>query len=162
MRADIVLRDLSEKDLVAIFEHQLDPAANDMAAFGAKDPSDRSAFTEKWTKILCEDTITKQAISCDGEVVGCVMAFLAPWSQQLEVSYWLGRRFWGRGIATTALEELLKIVSTRPIYARAAKDNVASIRVLEKCGFAITGIGRCYATSREEEIEEVILELRES
>lgn len=148
MMADVVLRDLSEQDLAAIFEHQLDPAANHMAAFGAKDPSDRGAFTEKWTKILGDDSITKRAILCDGEVVGCVMAFVAPWSQQFEVAYWLDRRFWGRGIATKALAELLRNVTVRPIYARAAKDNVASIRVLQKCGFEITGINRCYATSR--------------
>jgi RimJ/RimL family protein N-acetyltransferase len=160
MMSNVVLRELGEKHLAALFEHQLDPAANHMAAFGAKDPSDRGAFAEKWTKILGDGTITKRAILCDGEVMGCVMAFIAPWSEQLEVSYWLGRRFWGNGIATKALAELLRIVTVRPIYARAAKDNVASIRVLEKCGFEITGFDRCYATSRGEAVDEVILELR--
>jgi RimJ/RimL family protein N-acetyltransferase len=47
----------------------------------------------------------------------------------------------------------------RPIYARVAKDNVASLRVLEKCGFTITGQAKGFANARGEEIEEWILEL---
>src|SRR4029453_19193159 len=75
-------------------------------------------------------------------------------------TYWIGREFWGRGIATQALAVLLSAVKTRPLYARAAKDNIASLRVLEKCGFTITGYERGFANARGEEIEEVVLELQ--
>src|SRR4029453_1988037 len=75
-------------------------------------------------------------------------------------TYWIGREFWGRGIATQALAVLLSAVKTRPLYARAAKDNVASLRVLEKCGFTIAGYERGFANARGEEVEEVVLELR--
>ena len=50
----------------------------------------------------------------------------------------------------------------RPIYGRAAKDNVASIRVMENCGFRISGYDKGFANARGEEIEEAILELPES
>ena len=76
------------------------------------------------------------------------------------MSYWIGREFWGKGIATKALAVFLSAVKARPLYARAAKDNIASLRVLEKCGFAITGYERGFANARGEEVEEVVLELR--
>ncbi|HEX5689187.1 MAG TPA: GNAT family N-acetyltransferase [Roseiflexaceae bacterium] len=52
-----------------------------------------------------------------------------------EIGYWLGRQFWGQGIATQAVAAFLEIVTTRPLYAYAVAHNVASRRVLEKCGF---------------------------
>src|SRR5262249_57819156 len=95
-----------------------------------------------------------------GEVAGSIGAFVAPWSGTLEVTYWIGREFWDKGIATKALAVFLSVVKTRPIYARAAKDNTASVRVLEKCGFTITGYERGFANARGEEVEEVVMELR--
>ena len=74
-----------------------------------------------------------------------------------EVSYWLGKEFWGKGIATAALRAFLEIVQERPMYARAASDNVASIRVLEKCGFVISGKGKGFANARGNEVEEYVL-----
>ena len=56
-----------------------------------------------------------------------------------EVSYWLGKGFWGRGIATQALYLYLEIIIQCPLYARVAKDNLGSVRVLEKCGFKPIG-----------------------
>jgi ribosomal protein S18 acetylase RimI-like enzyme len=130
-----------------------------MAAFTAKDPMDREAFMSKWTGILADGTITKQTILFDEHVAGNVVSFVAPWSGKREVSYWIGRAFWGKGIATKALSQLLSHLKARPLYARAAKDNIASIRVLKKCGFTITGFEKGFANARGEEIEEAILEL---
>jgi RimJ/RimL family protein N-acetyltransferase len=78
------------------------------------------------------------------------------------VCYWLGNEFWGRGIATEALAAFLQIVTTRPIYAGVAKDNAASIRVLQKCGFAICQHDRGFANARGEEIEEVLMEFHDA
>jgi RimJ/RimL family protein N-acetyltransferase len=160
MTTDVLLRDVTEGDLPIFFEQQRDPAANRMAAFTAKDPEDRAAFMAKWAKILGDDSITKRTILFGGQVAGNVSTFVAPWSGELEVSYWIGREFWGKGIATKALAVFLSAVKNRPLYARAAKDNIASLRVLEKCGFVITGYERGFANARGEEGEEVVLELR--
>jgi len=160
MTGDVLLRDVTEGDLPIFFEQQRDPAANRMAAFTAKDPADRVAFTAKWAKILTDESITKRTILFGGQVAGNIGAFVAPWSGKLEVTYWIGREFWGKGIATTALAVFLSAVKTRPLYARAARDNIASLRVLEKCGFTITGYERGFANARGEEVEEVVLELR--
>ncbi len=71
------------------------------------------------------------------------------------VGYWIGREFWGRGLATQALAELLDVVDARPLHAYVAKNNVASIRVLEKCGFVKVG-----EHAGDDGIEELLLELR--
>ena len=79
-----------------------------------------------------------------------------------EVGYWIGQEFWGKGIATQALRLFLEKVALRPMYARAAKDNLASIRVLQKCGFTICGESKGYANARGCEIEEVLFILGEA
>jgi RimJ/RimL family protein N-acetyltransferase len=158
--SDILLREVTEDDLVIFFEQQQDPAANWMAAFTAKDPTDWPAFAEKWAKILDDRTGMAKTIVCGGRVAGYVLSFVAPWSGQREVSYWVGREYWGRGVATKALAEFVGLVAERPLCARAAGDNTASVRVLEKCGFTLCGRDRGFANARREEIEEVILELR--
>jgi RimJ/RimL family protein N-acetyltransferase len=157
MPIDVHLRDVTEADFPIFFQQQLDSEANRMAAFTTKDPADRESFTAKWTKILVDDTITKKAIVVEGRVIGYLAGF-----QRLgkpEVSYWLGREYWGKGLATKALTAFLSDVKVRPLYARAAKDNIASIRVLEKCGFTIVGQDKGFSQSRGEEVEEFILEL---
>jgi RimJ/RimL family protein N-acetyltransferase len=145
----VALRDVIESDLPILFEHQRDPDANRMAAFPARD---REAFTAHWAKILSDDTVMARTILFDGHVAGNIGSFEQ--SGERLVGYWIGRELWGRGIATKALEGFLRQDTTRPLYAHVAKDNVASIRVLEKCGFTVCG----HAT---EEVEISILELRE-
>ena len=157
MADDIVLRDVTDDDLPIFFEQQLDPDANYMAAFTSRDPTDRDAFMAHWARIRADETIINRTILCDGQVAGSVASFED--AGQLEVTYWLGREFWSKGIATKALAALLEYQTTRPIYARAAKDNAASLRVLQKCGFVITGEDKGYANARGEVIEEYLLTL---
>jgi RimJ/RimL family protein N-acetyltransferase len=134
---DVLLRDVLEGDLPTFFEHQLDPAANRMAAFA---PRDNDAFMAHWKKILADTAVAKKTILFDGHVAGNIVSFER--SGKREVGYWIGREYWGKGIATEALLQFLRHVTERPLYALVAKHNVASIRVLEKCGFAIADHGR--------------------
>ncbi|HST03124.1 MAG TPA: GNAT family N-acetyltransferase [Chloroflexia bacterium] len=155
----VILRDVVEDDLPVFFEYQQDPLANHMAAFTSKNPADREAFMAHWARILSDDTVTTKTILLADQVVGSVGSYVQ--SGETEVTYWIGREHWGKGIATDALSQLLEQVKVRPLHARAAKDNLSSIRVLEKCGFAITGYDRGFANARGEEIEEVIMELQD-
>jgi len=75
------------------------------------------------------------------------------------VTYWVDRTQWGKGIASAALQILRAETAERPLYARAASDNVGSLRVLEKAGFRRVGVNRDFAPGRGEEIEETILRL---
>ena len=158
MTSDLFLRDVLEDDLPVFFEHQLDPDANYMAAFTAKDPTNREAFTAHWHRITSDPTVIIRTIVCDGRVVGHVLSYEE--SGKPEVSYWLGKAYWGQGIATRALSAFLaQANTTRPIYARVAKDNLGSRRVLEKCGFTICGEDKGGSDARGEEVEEFILKL---
>jgi RimJ/RimL family protein N-acetyltransferase len=153
----VTLRDVIESDLPIFFEQQLDSDANHMAAFTAKEPANREAFDTHWTKILGKDSIKKKTILFAGEVVGHILNFEQ--FGEPSISYWLGKDYWGKGISTQALLLFLTDITTRPLYARVAKDNNASIRVLEKCGFRIYGEDKGFSNARGKEVEEYILEL---
>ena len=154
----MLLRAVEPDDLPVFFEQQLDPDASRMAAFTAQDPSDREAFAAKWARIVANDTAVATIVA-EGAVAGSVMLWRDPELDAPEVSFWLGKEFWGRGLATAALQLFLTEIETRPLYGRAAKDNLASIRVLEKCGFTFEREARGFAPARGEEIAEVVLRL---
>ena len=159
MVSDFSLRDVLEADLPIFFAYQLDPDAQAMAAFTAKDPTDRQAFLMHWHRILADPSTINRTIVMDGQVAGSVSSYQD--DGHPEVTYWLGRNYWGKGLATRALNEFLAHVNpTRPIYARAAKDNIGSLRVLEKCGFRIIGEDKGYANARGKEVEEFLLQLQ--
>lgn len=157
MSGDVSLRDVTPDDLPIYFEQQRDPEANRMAAFTTQDPDDREGFMARWAKLLADDSRISRTILYNGQVAGNIMSF--PLFGEPAVGYWLGREFWGKGIATRALAAFLGEVTVRPLYARAAKDNAGSIRVLEKCGFKITGEDKGFANARGQETEEFILTL---
>ena len=131
-----------------LFEQQREPEATAMAVFPARD---REAFDAHWRRVLANDRNVVRAIEVDSEVAGNI----GSWEQDGKqlVGYWLGRKFWGRGLATAALGEFVNELGVRPLHAWVATSNVGSIRVLEKCGFAEVG-------SRTTDVEELLFELR--
>jgi RimJ/RimL family protein N-acetyltransferase len=160
MSNELLLRNVVNDDLPIFFEYQLDQEANYMAAFTAKDPTNQEAFMAHWRRILTDETTINQTILFNGQVAGSVSSYEE--DGRPEVTYWLGKEYWGKGIATSALTQfLIHHNKTRPIYARIAKDNLGSRRVLEKCGFTIIGESTGFANARGQEIEEFLLELAE-
>lgn len=151
----VSLREVRDGDLPVFSAQMSDPRAGRMAAFTAPVPGDRGHFGAHWTKIRSDPAVTVRTVLADDVVAGHVAVFGPP--QEREVTYWVGRECWGRGIATAALTALLDLVRTRPLYARAAADNTGSIRVLEKCGFTVVGHDRGFAHARGEETDEVLL-----
>ncbi len=127
------LRGVVEDDLPIFFDDQRDPEASRMAAFA---PRDRDAFMTHWRAILRDPSGVVRTVELDGQVAGNVLAF--EHDGRREVGYWIGRTFWGKGVATRALSAFLHEVRDRPIYAGVAEHNRASIRVLEKCGFEVS------------------------
>jgi RimJ/RimL family protein N-acetyltransferase len=157
---ELLLRDSVNEDLLIFFEQQLNKESNYMAAFTAKDPTNQEAFTTHWHRILADETVILKTIIFDGQVAGSVSSYED--EGKPEVTYWLGKEFWGKGIATWALKEFLAHNNkTRPIYARVAKDNIGSRRVLEKCGFIVISESKGFANARGQEIKELLLELGE-
>ena len=148
----ITLRPVMADDLPIFFEQQRDPEAVHMAAFTARDPDDLEAFLSHWQRVLANETNINRTILWKGQVAGNIVCYLR--DGQPEIGYWIGKEHWGRGIATQALRLFLAELEVRPLHASAARDNLASIHVLEKCGFKLSGSGRDFAAARGEEIEE--------
>ena len=144
------MREVVEGDLPILHEHECDREAAAMAAFPSRD---RDAFMAHWAKTLANDSALTWTVVCDGAVAGSIGC----WEDHGRrfVGYWIGREFWGRGLATAALAELVDIVDARPLHAEVVNTNVASIRVLEKCGFT-----QVEAHVDDDGIEELVLELR--
>jgi RimJ/RimL family protein N-acetyltransferase len=148
--SDLFLRDVTESDVPIFFEHQRDPEAAEMALFPARE---WEAHVAHWAKSMANASGILKTIVLDGQVAGNVVS----WEQSGErlVGYWIGKDYWGKGVATKALSEFLRQVHIRPLYARVAKTNIGSIRVLEKCGFSIRGEER-----DSDGVEELLFELR--
>jgi RimJ/RimL family protein N-acetyltransferase len=128
-----VLRDVVDDDIEVFFEQQNDAEAIRMAVWV---PRERDAFFEHWRGILSNDELVAKTIVSGDEVAGNITS----WERDGKrfVGYWLGREFWGQGLATKALTELIQELD-RPVYAEVATTNGGSIRVLEKCGFTVVG-----------------------
>src|ERR1700752_2149182 len=132
MGQHVHLREVTENDLETLFQYQLDRDAVRMSAFPSRD---REAFFAHWAKIRLVETNYIPGILWDGQVAGSMMSFVRDGKQL--VGYWLGKSYWGRGIASAALPLALEQLPMRPIHAYVAKHNPASLRVLQKSGFTI-------------------------
>jgi RimJ/RimL family protein N-acetyltransferase len=155
--APVSLREVRDGDLPFFWEHLSDPEAQRIAAFTGEYHYDRALFDSHWARIRPNpDNLIRTVLAAD-EVVGHASVYGPP--DEREVTYWIDRAYWGRGVATAALTALIGLVGTRPLGARAAADNTGSVRVLRKCGFVITGHDRGCARARGGEIDEVLLTL---
>jgi RimJ/RimL family protein N-acetyltransferase len=155
--SEIILRRTEITDLELLFVFQLDEEANYLAAFMPKDPTDKAAYLEKYTNLLTLPTVNMQTIFVDQVIAGSISKF--EMEGEAEITYWIDKKFWGKGVATEALRQLLTIENSRPIFGRVAFDNFASQKVLEKCGFIKVGSDRGFANARHTEIEEYIYKL---
>ena len=156
-KPQVQLRGVDEYDLEFFFQFQQDPQANHMAAFTCKDPKDRQAFNRRWERIMNDDQVPIRTIRYQEQVAGSVLSYVM--EGEREVSYWIGKEYWGLGIATKSLSMYLAIITDRPIYARVASDNVGSIRVMEKNSFQYLRSERGFANARGEEIAEFVFRL---
>ncbi|MEV0895998.1 GNAT family N-acetyltransferase [Actinoplanes sp. NPDC049802] len=154
---EVALRPIEDSDLDALFEQGRDPVAVRMAAFTSADPGDRAAFDAHMAKIRSSPDVMTRAVTLDGRLVGSIAGFVV--DGDTEVTYWIDRAFWGQGIAGRALALLLEAIPVRPVFARVASDNTASLKVLLRAGFVITGTEVSFANARQGEIEETLLRL---
>lgn len=149
-----MLRDVVEADLDVFYEQQADPEAAAMAVFPSRD---REAFDAHWRRVLANDSLVKRTIVADGRVAGNMLS----WEQDGRrlVGYWVGREYWGRGLATQALAEFVEELRERPLHAWVATSNAGSIRVLEKCGFVEVDRRAEHDEHAGEVVEELLFEL---
>ena len=153
----VALRRVRPTDLDVFFGFMQDPGAITMAAFTPEDPGDREAFDAHWRRILESKAVTMCSVIVHGEVAGNIGSYESDSGR--EVTYWIGRPFWGTGIATEALRQFLEIDSHRPIYARVVTDNLRSIGVLESNGFVVSRTEEGFAHGRGEVVAEYVMNL---
>ena len=150
----VSLRSVEDADVDVFFVHQADPQAVEMAAFPARD---KDQFAAHWAKVRADDTLVLRTIVADGMVAGNIGSWQDNGQQLL--GYWVGREWWGLGVATEALALLVDEVSIRPLYAHVAVHNVGSIRVLDKCGFRRDRVREATAPAPADGVEELIFVL---
>ena len=153
----IELRDLDDDDLDAIFEMMRDPEAVAMAAFTAEDPDDRAAFDAWISRQRDAPGVLYFVVTENGGFAGTAAAFTVDGDR--EVSFWLARHAWGRGVATAALRLLVSHEAERTLYARAAAHNAGSVAVLTKSGFTEISRNVDYAPGLGRETEEIVFAL---
>lgn len=157
MRDIIKLTETELSDINSFYQFQLDEEGRHLAAFISADTDDEKAYIERWTKLLTNPKINIRTIKLGNEIAGSISKYIM--EGNAEITYWIDRKFWGKGIASAALKEFLQIEQTRPIYGHVAFDNYGSQKVLEKCGFKKIGSDKYFAKARQAEIEEYIYEL---
>jgi len=126
----VSLRPVRETDLPIFFVYQRDPESLFMSGVT---PRENDAFLRHWRSLLDNPRVLLRTVLAGDALAGNVMSF--DYEGRREVGYWLGREFWGKGIASTALAAFLTVEPTRPLYGAVATHNAASFRVLQKCGF---------------------------
>jgi RimJ/RimL family protein N-acetyltransferase len=129
---NVSLRPVEDRDLDTIYQQVTDPDSIRMAAFTAEDQTDRRAFLNRMSRLRADTSVSYRVIDVDGAIAGTIASFRI--DNQREVTYWVDRTQWGKGIASAALQLLLAETAERPLHARAASDNVGSLRVLRKLG----------------------------
>jgi RimJ/RimL family protein N-acetyltransferase len=156
MERRVSLRPVQADDLPIFFVHQLDPEATKLAAFPSRN---REAFFTHWTtNILGNPAAVSRTILAGDRVAGNIGAWTDAASNDRLICYWLGREYWGCGIASAALSQFLRFESTRPLGAHVAKHNLGSIRVLEKAGFTRAGED-AFSLPDQTPVEEIVYRL---
>ncbi|MDR1181464.1 MAG: GNAT family N-acetyltransferase [Bacteroidales bacterium] len=91
--------------------------------------------------------VTDMAIVIDGKAVGGIGIVRKTDVERIsaEIGYWLGEKYWGKGIMTEVIKDMISYVflhfpELKKIYATPFGFNIASQRVLQKAGFECEGI----------------------
>ncbi|MBX3109156.1 MAG: GNAT family N-acetyltransferase [Fimbriimonadaceae bacterium] len=150
----LVPMDVSHFD--RFFEFESDKEAVWMAAF-ATVANDREEFMQMWRRRIENPGVTHLTVLVDGEVAGGILAYGEPGSRH--IGYWIGREYWGQGVATAAVAGLLELMQERPVFATCAADNTGSRRVLERNGFRFTHMETHHAKARNAPVEEAFYRL---
>lgn len=141
---DIILRKWSNSDLDSLIEN----ANNRNITTYLRDcfPSpytlaDGKAFISFCTKA---QQTTNYAIVLKDSAIGNISLEIGTDIKQrsAELGYWIGEQYWNKGYTTVALQQIIQIAKTtsvRRLFAEVIEENIASIRILEKCGFKQEG-----------------------
>jgi RimJ/RimL family protein N-acetyltransferase len=148
------LRSVRDSDLEIFYDHQCEPEAVAMALFPSRD---RNAFFCHWkTNTLVRPDAKAMTVTYGDSVAGNIGSWET--DGHVLVGYWIGKAYWGNGVATAALQRFLTDHEPRrPVHAHVVAANVGSVRVLEKCGFELVERTTEFNESFGIEVEELLM-----
>jgi hypothetical protein len=121
---NVSLRPLEDRDLDTIYQQVTDPESVRMAAFTARDQTDRRAFRNRMSRLRADTSVSYRVIDVDGAVAGTIGSFRI--DDRPEVTYWVDRTQWGKGIASAALQILL--AETAGVHCMPERPRTTSVR----------------------------------
>lgn len=155
MATSVQLRQVLAGDIALFFEHHLELRPLPAGASVADLESRKATFVGRWDQMLSDERVLARTIVWKGAVAGYVAHLMQ--RDKPAISCWLGRDYWGKGVATQAVRDFLDLIEERPVYARVSYDNLAAMQVLRKTGFEIVGHDSFFSESHGYEIDEIIL-----
>ncbi len=157
---DFRLKPVREDGVAALYAMHSDEASAWQAGVGLSGRSLPEFRARMLKKAPDTKNMVISAIWLDGEMVGDVSSFLR--GNKREVGYWVTRAHWGKGVASKALPLFLPFVMDiypkSPLYARVVDGNIASIKLLQKCGFKPVERDTFYSDVRGSNIEETLFQ----
>jgi RimJ/RimL family protein N-acetyltransferase len=111
---------------------------------------------KEWIDLVKKQSIvTTFCVEAEGQVAGSIGFILKTdvYRKSIEIGYFIGEEFWGKGVATQAVaqlvEHLIKNFDVVRIYAEVFEHNKASMKVLEKNGFHLESIRKKAAVKND-------------
>lgn len=152
----LILRPWREEDAESLYRYASDPLVGPAAGWPVHTSVDhsreiiRTVLSADGTYALFLREAPEEAVGS----VGTIPAAVPGVTGEEEIGYWIGRPFWGQGLVTEAVRELLRCCfeekGARRVWCSHFAGNERSRRVIEKCGFSY----RLTHTARTEQLGE--------
>lgn len=143
----LILRPWRDSDAKALFKYASDPEVGPRAGWPPHKSEEESLQVIR--NVFSEERMWAVELKETSEPIGCVGYLPSSHSNlsidpdQCEVGYWIARPYWGQGICTEAMRQVVdycfNVKGFTVLWGDYFPENPASGRVMEKCGFRDTG-----------------------
>ena len=150
---------ITEDDIKALYPLGNNKEVSWMSGGGLTYPLTYEEFRTKKTIALSKKVGEMQSyvIRYNDIAVGSIGYFIREENTPLEIGYWIGKSYWGKGIATKALTLAIEAMRaddiTGTVVATALVDNASSRHILIKCGFREIRLEKFMSLARGIEVE---------
>ncbi|MET9020364.1 GNAT family N-acetyltransferase [Actinopolymorpha sp. NPDC004070] len=152
----VVLRELQPEDAADLFVWRSDPEVQKYNSEPMQEVRQASQLIEELRREYSAQKAVHWAVTLSGDDRAIGLFGLVSWERfhrRAEVGYDLRRDHWGRGIATEALDAMLRFGFTRMqlnrVEAQTIADNHGSVRLLQRLGFRREGLRRAYSLEED-------------
>lgn len=143
----ITLRDLGNDDQLLLVKYLNDPEV--IRYLSSKIPNPYTVDDANWwIETGSKDHAIVKAVEFNGVFCGVIGAYtqVFEYAHSAEVGYWIAKPYWGKRIATQALQlftaDIFNQTSISRLFNPVSAPNIASMRVLEKAGYQLEGVLR--------------------